>query len=151
MEKGGDVMAIRIIRRTAPAPAPEPVVRPQIVRPRRKPVVKPLDGVLDEVLAQSPNMAVPWFLMASWLYYHRDVLLLSDERYDRLCQQLDAEWDAIEHDHKPVIDRPLLKAGTAFSIPDAAYPTRVVSAACALAEIPQPPLISRAQYAPLKR
>ena len=40
-------MAIRIIRRSAaPASAPEPVVRP---RPKR--VARPLDGMLDEVLA----------------------------------------------------------------------------------------------------
>jgi hypothetical protein len=107
----------------------------------------PADRILDTCLAKSRNMMIPWFLQASWLYYHADTSLLTDERYDRLCKELDAEWDDLTHVHKGVIDREALAAGTAFSIPDEAYPTMCVTAACHLAGIPQPPLIERAQYA----
>lgn len=111
----------------------------------------PADGILDAVLVKSRNMLVPYFLMSSWLYYHADTSLLTDERYDRLCKELDAEWDSIEHMHKGVIDRASLAAGTAFSLPDEAYPTIVVVAACHLAGIPQPKDMQRAQYPLLQR
>lgn len=92
------------------------------------------DGILDRVLLKSRHMLVPYFLMASYLYYKRDVSLLSDARFDKLCTELDAEWDDVEHRHKHLIDRDALKAGTGFQIAD--YPNMIIGAACQLAGIP---------------
>lgn len=98
----------------------------------------PADGILGVVLAKSRNMLVPYYLMASYLYYHRDVSLLSDDRYDLLCKELDAEWDGIVHMHKHVIDRSQLKAGTGFALPADLYPMMTVHAACQMAGLSSP-------------
>lgn len=98
----------------------------------------PVDGILDTVLAKSRNMLVPYYLMASYLYYHRDVSLLSDARYDLLCKELDAEWETVAHRHKGVIDRSQLKAGTGFALPADLYPSLAVHGACHLAGIKPP-------------
>lgn len=79
----------------------------------------------------NPNMLVPWFLMASYLYYIEDVSILSDTLYDRLCNMLDQQWDSIEHFHKHLVPRADLSAGTGFAITD--YPERVRGAALRLA------------------
>lgn len=105
------------------------------------------DAMLRELMETSPNMAIPWFLMASWLYYHADVSLLTDALYDELAAGIDEFWDQLEHRHKVIIDRDSLKAGTLFAVPDEAYPTLLVSSACHLAGIPYPKSdLARSQY-----
>ena len=104
------------------------------------------DQMLDRVLSTSRNMAVPYFLFASYLYYHRDFSLLTDERYDRLCKELLEEWGTITHRHKDVIDKDALSAGSGFSISEGAYPPIVVGAACHLAGIDAPRHKPRPQY-----
>lgn len=93
------------------------------------------DAILDNLIQANPNMMVPWFLFASYLYYHRDVSLLTDERYDRLCKDLNKAWPKIEHAHKAVIPRESLEAGTGFVIPVEKYPTICTHAATHLAQI----------------
>lgn len=99
----------------------------------------PVDSMLDLVSRKSRNMLIPYYLMASYLYYHRDVSMLSDDRYDRLCKELDAEWDSLTHDHKQYIDRSLLAAGTGYALPVDLYPLRIIYAACSIAKIVAPP------------
>ena len=72
-------------------------------------------------------MGVPWFLMASFLYYQHDIPLLTDEFFDSMCKQLLARWDEVEHMHKHLIDREHLSAGTGFDITE--YPSMVQGAA----------------------
>lgn len=72
--------------------------------------------------AKGPNLLVPWFLMASYLYYVRDISLFSDEFYDKLCGQLLDRWDEIEHPHKYLIDPFALSAGTGYYIKEDEYP-----------------------------
>lgn len=97
---------------------------------------KPADGMLDFVLSKSANSAIPWYLLTSYLYYQRDVSLLSDARYDLLCNQLHSTFDELTHMHKHLIDKDSLKAGTGFQISE--YPLMVIGAACHLAKIPFP-------------
>lgn len=86
------------------------------------------------LIAENRNLLVPWYLMLSFLYYLRDVSVVSDALYDDICRRLDAEWDLVVHIHKSLIDRTALKAGTCFHLRERDYPTRVRSAAMRLAE-----------------
>lgn len=83
------------------------------------------------VLAQlaNRNMLVPYYLMLSWLYYERDEIIVGDDLYGVICTRLDAEWDAIEHWHKHLVDRSSLAAGTGYYL---TVPDRVANAAWAL-------------------
>lgn len=83
------------------------------------------------LINRSPNLMVPWYLMASHLYYQHDISLLPDEEYDRLCKRLLLEFDSIEHPNKHIVDREGLSAGTGYAI--AEYPGKTQSAALRLA------------------
>ena len=94
------------------------------------------DVTCQQLIESNHNLLVPWYLMASYLYYHEDVSLLSDSLYDRLCKQLDAEWDSIDHRHKRLVDRASLTAGTGYTIPRDDYPQMTRSCAKRLAHDP---------------
>jgi NAD-dependent DNA ligase len=83
-------------------------------------------------ISRCPNAIVPWWLMASYLYYRRGESLLSDGYFDQLCRDLIANWDAIEHRHKHLIDREQLDAGTGYYLASADYPTIIRHGACHL-------------------
>ena len=90
------------------------------------------DGICDVALATSRNMLVPWYLIACWAYFVGDHPLLTDARFDRLCRELDGEWETIEHRHKHLVDRAWLQAGTC-GLAREAYPCSVRGAATHLA------------------
>ncbi len=89
----------------------------------------PLDDYARHCIADCPNTIVSWFLSASFLYYCRDISLLTDAYYDELCRDLAARWDGIEHQHKHLVDRAALDAGTGFYLTEDRYPLRVIGAA----------------------
>jgi hypothetical protein len=72
------------------------------------------DDAAKAAIQDSINLNVPWYLMASYLYYHRDFSLISDSLFDQICLTLDHRWDEIIHAHKHVIDRQDLAAGSCF-------------------------------------
>ena len=79
---------------------------------------------------------VPCYLMASYLYYHRNVSLMSDADYDKLCEALFILWNEPEvrtHQHRHLVKRDALAAGTGYYIPENRYPLRVRGAAFNLA------------------
>lgn len=76
-------------------------------------------------------MAVPWWLMASYLYYCKDKSLLSDAMFDELGETLATRWGDIEHRHKTLIDPSLTKSG--FYLKPDDYPLICRSAAERLA------------------
>jgi hypothetical protein len=63
-------------------------------------------------IAKSRNMLIPWYLMASYLYYHKDESLLSDPVFDQIAKRIMEEWDQITHWHRDVVNRDDLSAGT---------------------------------------
>lgn len=75
-------------------------------------------------------MLVPHFLIHSWLYYVADTPVIGDATFDALVQMLGDQWDAVEHRHKVLIDRSLLKSG--FYL---AYPRIVEGAARSFASL----------------
>lgn len=90
--------------------------------------------MLDEYFRTiyKPNLLVPWYLMTSHLYYQHDVSVISDGLFDWICKTLHDYWDAIEHQHKYLIDRCQLTAGTGFALPFSIFPSRIIGAAEAL-------------------
>lgn len=71
-----------------------------------------LDEVLTDRLEYSQNMAVPWYLMASYAYYELDSPFLSDYAFDNLAKFMLKNWDTIEHRHKNLITVDELAAGS---------------------------------------
>jgi hypothetical protein len=65
----------------------------------------PFDEMCLIAVASSYNMLVPWFLMASFAYYHRDITLISDELFKQICDELWKRWASIEHPHLKLINR----------------------------------------------
>ena len=58
------------------------------------------------------NMAVPYYLMASYAYYVQDDPIFSDGFYDSLAKKILDNWDTITHRHRDVINKDALKAGS---------------------------------------
>lgn len=94
----------------------------------------PLDEYARRVIAGSPSMAVAWWLMASYVYYHADGIIITDGYFDELSREMLARWDSLNHPHKHLIDAEALRAGTGFHIPECGYPEKVVAAAALLLE-----------------
>ena len=78
-----------------------------------------------------PNMLVPYFLMAAYAYEELGDPFLTDGGWDWLCEQLDQQWNVVEHRHKHLIDRDALASGTASYLVGR-FPTIVKDAAKAL-------------------
>ena len=81
-----------------------------------------LDEECLAVVTRLPNAAIPWWLMASYLYYHHDVSLLSDGLYDQLAKAMLEAWDELEHRHKHLITIDDLKAGSLYRLKLEDYP-----------------------------
>lgn len=88
------------------------------------------DSHVKAIVKANPNMLVPHYLMASYLYYVKDAPVISDKLYDEMSQELLAKWDSIEHWHKDLISRDDLVAGTGYAL---IYPTITQMAAERLA------------------
>lgn len=86
----------------------------------------------------TPNRAVAWVLMASYLYYIRDESLLSDYDYDRLTRMVVDRWSEVHHPHRHLVGGLRANASsTLFDVREDQYPAICRSAACRLARIPQ--------------
>lgn len=81
----------------------------------------------------SDAQLVPFYLMASFLYYHCDIGLFSDSDFDLLCGRLRTRWAGIHHQHKRIVDRAALSATTGYYIRVEEYPLITQSAALCLA------------------
>lgn len=76
---------------------------------------------------------IPYFLMASFLYYHHEISLMPDSEFDALCKRLLGCWRKVRHPHKRLVKRADLEAGSGYAIPLRKYPLMTKSAAFALA------------------
>ena len=120
-------MAIRIKKKAAHRfPEPAPVKSP----PKSgKPNTKVLDGMCKAAMAGAPMSIVPWFLIASYTYYHHDLSVLSDGMYDELATTILEQWDNIEHVHKYLITKDDLQAGSMYRLKAEDYPNSTKGAA----------------------
>ena len=93
-----------------------------------------LDAMCLATLQTAPRAAVAWFLMASFLYYHRDVSILSDSFYDWLAKTMALNWEMFEiHPHAHLITPIDLHAGTLYRLKESDYPTQTKDSALSLA------------------
>lgn len=77
-----------------------------------------------DLVDDSINMAVPWYLMAAYAYYIDDDPILNDRDFDLLAKKILKDWDEIEHMHKHYLSIDMLEAGTYLG----SYPSRVEGA-----------------------
>ena len=68
------------------------------------------------VWEKNPNMLVPYYLMFSYLYYEKNLSLIEDTEFDKLCQTLLEKYDNVEHMHKHLVSKEALTAGTGYDI-----------------------------------
>lgn len=64
------------------------------------------------------------YLMCAYAYYVEDRPLISDHEFDELAQYILANYDQIEHQHKYLVTKDDLEAGTYLGV----YPERVKGA-----------------------
>ena len=83
---------------------------------------------IEKVLSYSNNMRVPYYLMLSYLYYKRDISIVSDGFFDNMAKSMLSDWDNISHMHKHLITTDMLEAGTYLG----EYPLMVQDSADAL-------------------
>jgi len=93
-----------------------------------------LDSLLMRSIQNNPNLAIPWLLMASYLYYLRYESILSDTAFDLLCRQTLDVFNQLNHEYKHLITEPDLAAGSLFTLNDSDYPADIKSCADSLLE-----------------
>lgn len=93
-----------------------------------------LDAKAQGFIKDKPNLMIPWFLMASYLYYHENESMFSDEYYDALSKELLLKWDEVEHSHKHLITKDDLMAGSLYKLKKWDYPWLCRDAALYLAK-----------------
>lgn len=63
------------------------------------------------------------YLIHCYLYYHLDSPIISDEKFDKLCKDLLAAWDTIDHPYKDLVTPRDLKAGSGYAMME--YPDKI--------------------------
>jgi len=77
-----------------------------------------------DLVDDSINMSVPWYIMAAYAYYIEDDPILEDRDFDLLAKKILKDWDEIEHIHKDYLSKDMLEAGTYMGD----YPSRIEGA-----------------------
>ena len=92
------------------------------------------DAECVEAIQRHVNLTIPWILMAAFLYYHRDVNILSDETYDAICAAAKVNREGINHPHKAVLPASWWgsSTGSLCDLRERDYPIRTRSAALSL-------------------
>lgn len=83
------------------------------------------DGQVRESFKKSPNTTFSWFLASSYAYYCRYESLLSDETFDKMCAYMLENYDKLEHQHKHLVTKEMLTAGSGYNLTTDDYPTIV--------------------------
>ena len=96
---------------------------------RLKPENGSYDNVVRECFKKNPNTCVPWFISSSYCYYILYQSLLTDEFFDKLCAWMLDNYESLEHEHKHLVTKDMLVAGSGFNIPYDGYPLRVQNSA----------------------
>ena len=86
------------------------------------------------LIADNPRLMVPWYLMASYLYYEHNTSILSDPWFDHLCARL-LEWrPLLAHQHLHLVEPEALEVGTGFQLDFDNFPRLITDAARHLAK-----------------
>ena len=71
---------------------------------------------MPRIWEQNENMLIPYYLMFSYLYYEKNISLIDDAEFDRMCKTLLDKLDTLSHMHKHLIKKESLTAGTGYDI-----------------------------------
>lgn len=82
------------------------------------------DAYCLKCVAEHPDAAVSWWMMASYAYYMLDTTIINDTTFDQLCAMIETRWDEIDHQHKKLIKRDCIKSGYYIG----QYPLMVIGA-----------------------
>jgi len=93
------------------------------------------DEHAKQLIEDNINMAVPYYLMASYAYYVQDDPIFTDGFYDSLAKQILDNWDNITHRHRDVLNQDNLAAGSFLG----EYPSIVEGALSSLRSQPKEP------------
>ncbi len=96
---------------------------------RLKPENGSFDNVVRECFKKNKNSCISFFLTCSYCYYILYQSLMTDIAFDKLCVWMLENYDSLEHEHKHLVTKDMLAAGTGFSIPYDAYPLKVQNSA----------------------
>lgn len=88
-----------------------------------------VNGTYDEALRDcfkiNKNSAISWWISASFAYYLRYESLFSDPVFDKLSKWILENYDELEHQHKHLVTKEGLKAGSGYYLKEDDYPLRV--------------------------
>lgn len=89
-------------------------------------MLTPVDGNFDkpftDQIAKNRNTIISFWLLCSYCYYLRHESLVSDELFDRLSKEMLVSFDDLEHQHKHLITKDMLGAGTGYNLGYTDYP-----------------------------
>ena len=71
---------------------------------------------MPRIWETNPNMLIPYYLMFSYLYYEKNISLIDDGEFDKMCKTLLEKYDDLEHMHKHLVTKGDLTAGTGYGI-----------------------------------
>lgn len=76
----------------------------------------------------NPNKYLVDYLVHSYLYYKKEVSLITDFQFDSIAHNLRDFWDKIDHPHEKLVNKEMLDKGTsAYYIKE--YPLIIQSVA----------------------
>ena len=87
---------------------------------------------MNRIWDKNPNMLIPYYLMFSYLYYEKDINLITDNEFDTLCKTLLDKLDGLTHMHKHLVKKESLTAGTGYDI---VYTEMIKNSAMKLSEV----------------
>jgi hypothetical protein len=70
------------------------------------------DAEVKELVLKNVDMAIPHYLMSSYLYYKKDSNYISDGCFDWLSSYMYQNWLFIDHRHKYLIEKKKPNAGS---------------------------------------
>ena len=73
-------------------------------------------NVSHRIWDKNPNMLIPYYLMFSYLYYEKNISLIDDGEFDKMCRTRLEKYDDLEHMHKHLVSKGDLTAGTGYGI-----------------------------------
>lgn len=73
-----------------------------------------LDWLCEFETYKNINILVPWWIISAWSY-EKSYPVITDACFDNVVYRLNKNWDNVEHRHKELLDRGILKSSLAIN------------------------------------
>lgn len=87
---------------------------------------KPTNGNYDEVVREcfkkNKNTCISFWMLSSYAYYCRYDSIMSDTAFDKMSKFMLDNYDSLEHNHKHLITKGMLVAGSGYNLKAEDYP-----------------------------